>query len=210
MAKKGLFITFEGPEGSGKSTVIKEAACFLEKKGFSVLLLREPGGTAIGEKIRAILLDGKNDPMTVETELFLYLAARAQLVREIIRPALESGKAVICDRFHDSTVTYQGYAGGVSLKTIDSLGKLAKDGLEPDLTILLDVEAGTGLARSGRADRIERKSIEFHERVRSGFLVLAREFSRRICVVKDEQNAQEKVSKVLQILNRYVETRLRR
>src|SRR3989338_9769036 len=136
MKKKGVFITFEGPEGRGRSTLIRAAARFFKNKGFSVLILREPGGTAISEAVREILLDRKNLKMTVETELFLYLAARAQIVREKILPALKQGKVVICDRYHDSTVAYHCYAGGIPVNLIDQPGKLSKAGLEPDYTFL--------------------------------------------------------------------------
>ncbi len=209
MKRRGFFITFEGPEGSGKSTVIKETARFLEGKGFSVLVLREPGGTVISEKIREILLDGKNIRMAVEAELFLYLAARAQLVREVIRPALASGKIVICDRFHDSTRAYQGYAGGISLKSIGLLGKLATEGLEPDLTILLDVAVEKGLSRAGRHDRMEKKSLGFHKRVRLAFLSLARKYPHRIFVVKDENKVEEKIARVLQMVHGFVNRRFK-
>lgn len=202
MKTKGIFITFEGPEGSGKSTLIKAAARFLRKKGFAVLLLREPGGTAISEAIRQILLDRKNLRMTVEAELFLYLAARAQIVREKIFPAFRAGKVVICDRYHDSTVAYQGFAGGIPIGLIDGLGKMAKSGLEPDLTFLLDVETKTGLKRAGRTDRMEKKSLDFHRRVRKGFLALAKKYPRRIIVLKDEKDIREKVAKLEEMLSR--------
>ncbi len=202
MKRKGIFITFEGPEGSGKSTVIKAAARFFRRMGFSVLLLREPGGTAISEAIRQILLDRKNLHMTVETELFLYLAARAQIVREKILPALSMGKVVICDRYHDSTAAYQGFAGGISVSLIDAYGKLAKAGLEPDLTFVLDVETKKGLKRAGRTDRMENKSLAFHRRVRQGFLQLAKKYPKRILVLKDEKNIQHKVAKLEGLLSR--------
>lgn len=202
MKRRGVFITFEGPEGSGKSTVIKAAARFLRKKGFSVLWLREPGGTAISEAIRLILLDRKNFRMTVEAELFLYFAARAQMVREKILPALKRGKVVICDRYHDSTAAYQGFAGGVPVSLIDAYGKLAKAGLEPDLTFLLDVETAKGLKRAGRTDRMEKKSMAFHRRVRKGFLALAKKYPRRMIVLKDEKDIRHKVARLEEMLTR--------
>lgn len=202
MKKKGVFITFEGPEGSGKSTLIKAAARFFKSKGFPVLILREPGGTAISEAVREILLDRKNLKMTVETELFLYLAARAQIVREKILPALKRGKVVICDRYHDSTVAYQGYAGGIPVRLIDQPGKLSKAGLEPDFTFLLDVETEKGLKRAGRTDRMEKKSLAFHRRVRRGFLALARKHPARIFVLRDEKDIRVKVAKLEAALSR--------
>src|SRR3989338_7282135 len=202
MRKHGVFITFEGPEGSGKSTLIKAAARFFKNKGFSVLILREPGGTAISEAVREILLDRKNLKMTVETEFFLYLAARAQIVREKILPALKQGRVVICDRYHDSTVVYQGYAGGIPVRLIDEFGYLAKSGLEPDYTFLLDVETEKGLKRAGRTDRMENKSLAFHRRVRQGFLLLAKKHPGRILILRNEKDIRVKVAKLEEALSR--------
>src|SRR4030042_5389945 len=142
---KGKFITFEGSEGSGKSTQSKMLARFLEKKGYRVIFLREPGGTKISEKIRKILLDNKNDGMSQETEMLLYMAARAQLVRAVILPALQAGKIVICDRFLDSTIAYQGYGLGMDIKAIQYIGKITTAGLKPDLTIFLGLPIEKGL-----------------------------------------------------------------
>jgi len=203
--RKGFFITFEGAEGSGKSTLIHAARRFLQRKGFKVLILREPGGTVISEKIRNILLDRKNSRMTVEAELFLYLAARAQIVREKILPALKQGRIVICDRYHDSTMAYQGYAARLSLKMIESFGKLAKGTLEPHLTILLDVETKKGLKRGGRIDRMERKSILFHKRVRRGFLLLAKKNQGRIVLVRDRGSVRDKSIQIENILSKFLE-----
>lgn len=204
MKNKGLFITFEGPEGSGKSTLIKVAARYFREQGRSVLLLREPGGTTISEAIRGILLDRKNLRMSVATELFLYLAARAQITRERILPALKQGKVVICDRYHDSTVVYQGFAGNMSMAMdlIDRGGEIAKAGLEPQVTFLLDVETEKGLKRAGRTDRMEKKSLHFHRRVRQGFLELAKRYPKRIHVLEDERDIREKVAKLEALLNR--------
>jgi len=181
--KKGIFITFEGAEGSGKSTQIKRAAQFFRRKGRQVLLLREPGGTKISEAIRGILLDKKNKEMSSETELFLYLAARAQIVREKILPALQKGKVVICDRFEDSTVAYQGYGRGISLKIIEAMSWLVRGNLKQDLTFVLDIDVRRGLKRGGRHDRIERESLEFHCRVRKGFLSAAKKEPRRMVIL---------------------------
>lgn len=204
MKKRGCFITFEGPEGSGKSTLIREAQRLLGQWGFQVLVLREPGSTAISEKIRKILLDNKHHEILLETELFLYLAARAQIVRERILPSLSRGKIVICDRYHDSTVAYQGYGAGLSLKMIERCRKLATAGLEPDLTFLLDVESAKGLRRSGRRDRMERKSKAFHRRVRHGFLALAKKERSRIVVIKDEPEIRRKAEKMGECLRRFM------
>jgi dTMP kinase len=207
MRRRGYFITFEGPEGSGKSTVIRETAAYLKRRGFSILVLREPGGVPISEKIRKILLDRSNEGMTATAELFLYLAARAELVRQKIAPALKRGTIVICDRFHDSTVAYQGFGGGIPVAIIQGMGKWAKGGIEPDLTILLDVNTRTGLKRSGRRDRLEKKSIAYHRRVRRGFLSLAKKFPGRIVTVRDEKRVDRKVEKVKEVLAKFIARR---
>lgn len=188
---QGFFLTFEGPEGSGKSTQIRFAMNFLRKKGYPVLLLREPGGTETSEAIREVLLHKRLKAMGPETELLLYLAARAQLVREKINPSLQQGKVVIVDRFEDSTAAYQGFGGGIPLKTIENFSRFVRGNLKPNLTILLDVETKAGLKRSGRGDRIEKKSIAFHEKVRKGFLTLARREPRRFFVVPPNLGIEE-------------------
>ncbi|MFA5159846.1 MAG: dTMP kinase, partial [Candidatus Omnitrophota bacterium] len=181
--KKGYFITFEGAEGSGKSTQIKQAARFFRMRKNSVLLLREPGGTRISEAIRAILLNKDLKEMSPVTELFLYLSARAQIVHEKILPALKKGKVVICDRFEDSTRAYQGFGRKISLKAIEEASKLVRGDLKPDLTFVLDIDIKKGLKRGGRHDRIEREALSFHERVRRGFLALAKKEPRRMVVL---------------------------
>lgn len=193
--RKGIFITFEGGEGSGKSTHIKFVASYFKKKGRKVLVIREPGSTPIGERIRKILLHPKNT-MSVGTELFLYLAARAQLVNEVIQPALKRGTVVISDRFEDSTIVYQGYAGGVDLNVLKQLAKAARGALVPNLTFLLDVDVKRGLKRSGRSDRMERKSLRFHERIRRGYLVLAKQNPKRFIVVSTEASKAEVQKKI--------------
>ncbi len=183
MKRRGWFITFEGPEGSGKSTQIQAAAKFLQKSGYTVTLLREPGGTRISERIREILLDKHLGEMNAETELFLYLAARAQIVREKILPALQKGNVVICDRFEDSTLAYQGFGRKLSQKVIEQASRLVRGALRPDLTFVLDIEPVKGLKRGGRHDRIEREAISFHQRVRQGFLTLAKQNPKRMVVL---------------------------
>jgi dTMP kinase len=204
---KGIFITFEGPEGSGKSTVLAAVKQELVRRRVPVALLREPGGTAISEKIREILLDRAHGRMTAPTELFLYLAARAQITEELIRPVLEKRGVVFCDRYHDSTVAYQGYGGGIPLRLIDAFGRFAKGGLEPDLTLVFDVETETGLKRAGRADRMEQKSLEFHRRVRRGFLALARRNRKRMTVVRDERDVRVKTEKVRTLICDFLKKR---
>lgn len=184
MRKRGLFITFEGTEGSGKSTHSKMLCNFLKSKGFNVLYTREPGGTVISEKIRNVLLDPKNKDMDVVCEMLLYMAARAQIVEKEILPALKKGKIVICDRFMDATLAYQGYAAGLDTKIIKKVGSLVTKGISPDVTFLLDIGVKQGLLRLRKGkDRIERKSLTFHKKVRKGYLALARQARQRIKIV---------------------------
>jgi len=203
---QGLFITFEGPEGSGKSTLIRFAGRYFRRKGFSVLMLREPGGTSISEKIRDILLHEKGR-FSAESELLLYLAARAELVREKILPGLRRGEVILCDRFHDSTRAYQGYGSGISLNLIDVVGKFVKGGIEPDLTVLLDTDVEKGLKRAGRSDRIEKKSVAFHQRVRRGFLDLARQEPDRIRILGEEPGIRIKEQKLGILLDAFLKSR---
>ncbi len=174
---KGLFVTFEGIDGSGKSTQVTSLRSSLEDKGIQVIVIREPGGTRIGEKIRSILLDKANTDMSSRTELMLYEAARSQIVDEVILPSLKEGKVVICDRFFDSTIAYQGYARGVDLESINLLNQFAAGGLQPDLTFLLDLPVKAALDRMlirlGEKDRLELEGNEFMENVRSGYLAWA-------------------------------------
>lgn len=201
MLKRGLFITFEGPEGSGKTTHSKLLCEFLLKNGYEVLHTREPGGTSISEKIRKILLDPKNKGMDVGCEMLLYMAARAQIVSEKILPALERGNIVICDRFTDATLAYQGYAGGLDLKVIDNIAKIVTKGLKPDVTFLLDIDAKAGLLRAGKSrDRMERKSILYHNRVRNGYLSIARKEPKRIKVISATGQIKETREKIREIV----------
>lgn len=184
----GYFITFEGIEGCGKTTQIRQLAEFLTNRGFRVLVTREPGGCPIADQIRAILLDAGNSALDPLAELMLYAASRAQHVAEIIRPALEKGTIVLCDRFTDATVAYQSAGRGIERATIDSLNRLACGSLTPDLTVLLDCDVRVGLGRarsrieaaSGpREERFELESLEFHQRVRESYLELARQEPNR-------------------------------
>lgn len=192
MAKRGIFITFEGPEGCGKTTNSKLLCDFLRRRGFSVAYTREPGGTPISEKIRGILLDPKNKGMDVVCEVLLYMAARAQILRKKILPSLKQKKIVICDRFQDASVVYQGYAGGVDRKLIKDIGRVVTKALKPDVTILLDIDVGKGLQRSGRKrDRIERRSLVYHNRVRRGYLSIAKGEPKRVKVVSATGEIEE-------------------
>lgn len=189
---KGKFITFEGSEGSGKSTQSKLLAAYLRQKGFRVAYLREPGGTAVSEKIRGILLDKDHRKMCAECETLLYMAARAQVVDEIILPALSEGKIIVCDRFLDSTLAYQGYGLGVNLKIIKDIGSFATAGIRPDLTIFMDLPVHKGLKhRDGAKDRIEKRSLAYHCRVRNGYLAMARKEPGRIKAVKVQKEKME-------------------
>ncbi len=205
---KGIFITFEGAEGSGKSTQIKRAAAYLRRKGFNVLVLREPGGTRIGEAIRKIILNPAHREMFSETELLLYLAARAQIVREKIRPALSKGRVVICDRFEDSTLAYQGFGRGLSLKTIERVSReLVREKNLPDLTFILDLSPRRGMRRGGRRDRIEKASFRFHEKVRRGFLTLARKDPKRYRALDGAASIEFVAKKIRTVLDDFFRAR---
>ncbi|MFQ5427548.1 MAG: dTMP kinase [Thermodesulfobacteriota bacterium] len=177
-----MFITFEGIEGCGKSTQMGLLKEYLLQKGQSVLTLREPGGTLLGESVRSMLLTVGEEEISPEAELFLYEACRAQLVVNVIRPALKKGEVVLCDRFTHSTLAYQGYGRGLDLRAIRSMNETASCGLTPDITILLDIEVESGLSRAWsrisaeegvKEDRFEREDMKFHEKVRKGFLEIA-------------------------------------
>ena len=180
---RGLFITFEGPDGSGKSTQIKNLKNKLEKKGLETVLTREPGGTAISENIRKMILDVKNSEMDSLTEALLYAAARAQHVAQIIMPALEADKTVICDRFMDSSIAYQGYGRKLG-DQVRIINEYAVRGLSPDITFLLLLEPSIGKGRIKRAyDRLELEKNEFHDDVYKGYLELAKRNPERIIMI---------------------------
>ena len=184
-AERGIFITFEGGEGCGKSTQQRLLARRLEAAGLTVRSLREPGGTIVGEAVRSVLLDPEHSGLDATAEVLLYEAARAQLVAEVIEPALEAGEIVLCDRYFDSSTAYQGHARGLPLDQIESLNRIATGGLLPDRTLLLDIDAVLGIQRatSNGADRLEAEDIAFHERVRAGFLQIAAENPDRVRVI---------------------------
>jgi dTMP kinase len=202
---KGKFITFEGSEGCGKSTQSRMLYSYLKKRGVPVAFLREPGGVKISEKIRSILLDTENSKMSPVCETLLYMAARAQIVEELIKPVLLKGKIVICDRFLDSTVVYQGYGLGISIKDIKFIGKIATSGLKPDLTILLDLPVKKGLVhRKNSEDRIEKRPVKYHQRVRRGYLRLAAQEPGRIKTVKVQKDKTATQNLIRGIVDKYV------
>ncbi|MDP2182638.1 MAG: dTMP kinase [Actinomycetota bacterium] len=186
MTARGVLITLEGGEGCGKSTQLRLLSDRLRAAGFTVTIVREPGGTAVGEAVRSILLDRDHEGLDYLAELLLYEASRAQLVAQVIRPALASAGIVICDRFADSSTAYQGYGRDLPLDEVRALNRAATGGLVPDLTIVLDVPPEVGLARASREsqpDRLEAESVAFHERVREGFLEIAAAEPERTVVV---------------------------
>jgi len=199
MTGRGVFITFEGGEGSGKSTQIRMLAHRLEAAGLAVRVLREPGGTPAGEAIRAILLDPQHEGLDSRAELLLYEAARAQLVADVIEPALEAGEVVLCDRFFDSTTAYQGYARGLPADEVARLNVVATGGLLPDRTLVFDIDPALGLTRAtsaSGADRLEGEEVGFHERVREGFRAIARDEPGRVRVLDARGGVEEVADRV--------------
>ncbi|MEW6616128.1 MAG: dTMP kinase [Thermodesulfobacteriota bacterium] len=204
-----MFITFEGIEGCGKTTQISLLGNFLDTKGLPYIITREPGGTEIGEEIRKILLSSQNKDMSLTTELFLYLASRAQHIKEVIKPALVNKKIVLCDRFSYATIAYQVYARGFDLKLVKKLNQLATSGLTSDITILFDCPVDIGITRAigrirseanqAREDRFEREDRSFHEKVREGYLKVARRNESIIVIdgTKDIEIIHEEICKTV-------------
>ena len=186
----GYLLTFEGGEGGGKGTQIEGLVAHLRSLGYPVTQTHEPGGTRIGDAVRRILLDPDHRGMDGRTELLLYEASRAQLLREVIHPALAQGHVVVCDRFSDSTTVYQGYARGIALAVITQLNTITTGGLRPDCTVLLDLDPGIGLQRiqeRAHLDRVEAEGLAFHQRVRQGYRMLAAEEPERFLVIDASQ-----------------------
>lgn len=199
---QGLFITFEGPDGCGKTTQMKLLAEYLEKKGEEVVLTREPGGKGLGEKVREILLNYDGE-VSDRCESFLFLADRAQNIDIIVNPAVKEGKIVLCDRHIDSTVAYQGYGRGLDIERINMLNNLATNGKKPDLTFVFDVDVETSMKRVGKEkDRMESAGIDFHNRVRQGYLELAKQEPNRIKVIDATKSIEEIHDEVINILNK--------
>lgn len=197
--KKGLFITFEGADGCGKTTQMKLLAEYLKQQGKNVVLTREPGGKGLGEKVREILLN-YDGPVSDRCESFLFLADRAQNIDIIVNPAVEDGKIVLCDRHIDSTVAYQGYGRGLDIERINKLNDIATNGKKPDLTFVFDIDVETSMKRVGKEkDRMENAGIDFHNRVRKGYLELAKQEPQRIKVLDATKSIEEIHKNVVEI-----------
>ena len=198
-----MFITFEGPEGSGKTSHIPYLVEYLREKGYTVFPTREPGGTSIGEQIREVIHDLKNVEMHPRAETLLYQAARAQIVEQVIKPRLANGEIVISDRYYDSTIAYQGYGHQQNLRQVRALVKYATGGLDPDLTVLLDVDIEEGLRRKKKDNewnRLDAYTVEFHQRVRAGYLEMVKAEPNRWVVVDAGQkwdNVQDELRRVI-------------
>ncbi|PFK36793.1 dTMP kinase [Bacillus cereus] len=202
---KGLFVTIEGPEGSGKSTLITKLLPYFEKKEQKVIATREPGGIAISEEIREILHKQEHTMMEARTEALLYAAARRQHLVEKVMPALERNYLVLCDRFIDSSLAYQGYARGLGVDKVYEINRFATEDCMPNLTIYLDIEPEVGLARiekdaNREVNRLDMESMQFHKRVREGYLQLVDRFANRIVVVNADQPMEEIMEEVIQLI----------
>lgn len=202
--KKGIFITFEGIDGCGKSTQSRLVYNYLKKKGYGVVFTREPGGTKLAEAVREMLLNPKNT-ISPLAELFLYESSRAEHVKEIIAPALKAKKIVICDRFSDATVAYQGYGRGLDKNMINTLNDFASSGIKPGLTILLDIPVKEGLGRAKslkKNDRMEKEKLSFYGRVRAGYLKQAKLFPKRIKLIKTAETVERTSSAIIKEIDK--------
>ncbi len=203
--ENGKFITFEGTDGSGKTTQIKLLEEYLKDKGYEVVLSREPGGTKVSELIRDLILDPANTEIVPLTEMILYAASRAQHVAQVIKPAIEAGKIVICDRFVDSSYAYQGCGRGLDLRLIADVNRVAIDGISPDVTFFLDIDPETAIKRridATGADRIEQEKLDFHKRVYEGYKKMSLLFPDRIMTI----DAEKSIDEISSQLNRYIDT----
>ncbi len=200
---RGLFITLEGIEGCGKSTQARLLGEYLRSQGHAIVETREPGGTPLAEKVRSVLLDRADEPVAPETEAFLVLAARRQHVAQVIEPALARGAIVLCDRFSDSTLAYQGYARGLNVPLLERLNRLATHAVTPHLTLVFDLPVATGLARrrsASETNRLDRESLRFHQKVRAGFLDLAKRHPARIKVIPSRASKETVARAVARIV----------
>ncbi|MCM1260461.1 MAG: dTMP kinase [Prevotella sp.] len=206
---KGILITLEGNDGSGKSSVIEAIRKTLEEKGYPVVYTREPGGSQIAENIRKVILDVENTGMDARTEALLYAASRREHIEKTIRPALEAGQIVLCDRFIDSSLAYQGYARGLGIDEVYNMNLYATEGLLPDLTILVCVKPEIGIARitqnhRGELDRLESEKMEFHQKVYQGYLAVQKKFPNRIQMIDGEKTKEEVRLDALDIVLRFI------
>ncbi|MBQ6509873.1 MAG: dTMP kinase [Flexilinea sp.] len=199
-----MFITFEGPDGSGKTTQIRQLIPVLQEKGLDIVQTREPGGTYIGDQIRSVIMNMKNKSMHPRAEILLFCASRAQLVEELIRPSLAEGKLVLCDRYADSTMAYQGYGHGLDRDALSQLLNFATGGLKPDLTLLFDISAEAGLRRRlanhEEWNRMDDYALQFHERVRSGYLAMAAAEPERWTVINADRTPEEIHEEVVSVI----------
>ena len=202
---RGKFISFEGIDGCGKTTQIKFLEEYILKQGYNILVLREPGGTKVGEKVRDILLD-KNNFISPVTEMLLYASSRAQLVEEKILPALEKGQIVILDRFVDSSYVYQGYARGLGIEKVKLVNEIATMGILPDVTIYIDITPEEAMKRRGKreADRLEKESWEFHKKVREGYIKLVKEFPKRFVFIDGMQELMKVHQDIIDVVKKYL------
>ncbi|MBD0384522.1 dTMP kinase [Paenibacillus sedimenti] len=216
---EGIFITFEGPDGAGKTTQLRRLAEELRQMGHEVVVTREPGGTAISDKIRSIILDPVHEEMVDQAEVLLYAASRAQHVHELILPALKANKIVLCDRFIDASIAYQAYGLGADLETVREVNRFASSGLQATRTYILDVPVEVSLARlhqraagtetaAQQLDRIEQKNVEYHSRVRAGFHQIAADHPERVRVVNADRSQDEIVADILSDCNRLLKEHL--
>ncbi len=197
-----MFITFEGCEGVGKSTQLALLKDYLKRTGQDAVYVREPGSTVISEKIRAVVLDPENSAMTAETEALLYAAARAQLVSEVILPALAEGKTVICDRYVDSSVAYQGYARGLGVEFVTAINRFALENATPDITVFIDLRPDGAFRSVSRDDRLERESAAFHDRVYQGFVAQSQASNGRFVMIKPEKDKFDTHHKIVDALRK--------
>ncbi len=204
----GKFITFEGPDGSGKSTVINAVQEFLKTEGYDILTTREPGGIRISEDIRSVILSKENTMMSARTEALLYAASRAQHLDEKVKPALTEGKIILCDRFVDSSLAYQGYGRGLGIDNVWNINKFAIGETMPDLTIFIDVPPSVGLSRvhksTRKLDRLDLETLEFHEKVYEGYKIIAKKFEDRFIVIDGENDLDTVIEDTLQVIKTYL------
>ncbi len=205
--QKGIFISFEGTDGSGKTTQINLLSEYMQSRGYDLVALREPGGVAISERIRSVVLDSRHTEMDQVTEMLLYAAARAQLVAQVILPALNAGKSVICDRFVDSSYIYQGYARGLGIETVKAVNDIATRSLMPDITFFMDVDPELALKRrydNSQPDRLELESMAFHRKVYDGYVLLCDQYPDRIKRISGMEGIEASFSQIRSYMNAFL------